>query len=264
MHTAKLPVTDAVILMAGVGSRLGAAGGALAKPLVQIAGRPLLCYTLDALARAGIQRVHAVMGANSDSLTAEIAPLFPPGIELNVVINPDWRKQNGVSVLAAAGHVKAPFILVMGDHLFDFAVLEALLATAEMEGVHLAVDRKVESIFDLDDATKVRTERDLLVDIGKQLENYDAIDTGAFLCGEEIFTYLDAAAATRNGDCSLSDGVRLMAAEQKVRAVDIGDAWWQDVDTPEMLQRAEEESARLLLEGGRGRRSAEESVTCQS
>jgi len=53
----------------------------------------------------------------------------------------------------------------------------------------------------------------------------------------EIFEYLDR--AKQSGDCSLADGVRLMAADNKVRAIDIGDAWWQDVDTPEMLQCAE-------------------------
>ena len=181
------PITDAVVLMAGAGSRLGAAGGALAKPLVQIAGRPLICYTFDALTRAGIDTVHAVMGANSERLTTELTPLVPATIQFRTIINPEWQKQNGVSVLAAEGHVKAPFILAMGDHLFEPALLEALIATGDPAQVNLAIDRKIASIFDLDDATKVATRGDQLVAIGKELADYDAIDTGVFLCSDELF-----------------------------------------------------------------------------
>ena len=252
-------VSEAVILMAGVGSRLGAAGGAVAKPLVRITGRPLICYTFDALASVGVRTVRAVLGANSDRLVAELRPLVPAGLRFETIVNPEWRKQNGVSVLAAAGHVQAPFLLVMGDHLFEPALLDALLANADPAQVNLAIDRKIGTIFDLDDATKVQTSGDRLIGIGKDLAEYDAIDTGVFLCSDEIFRYLRD--AQRDGDCSLSDGVRLMAADRMVRAVDIGDSWWQDVDTPEMLGRAEEQSARLLLD--RGRRRAEESVAGQ-
>ena len=249
-------VESAVILMAGVGSRLGAA---IAKPLVEIGGRPLICYTLEALQSAGVRTLHAVMGGNSESLSRELAPLIPPGMTLNIIVNAEWQKQNGVSVLAAAPHVRSSFVLTMGDHLFELGVLQALLEGSDPQQVNLAIDRKIDSIFDLDDATKVQTEGDQVVGIGKQLTQYDAIDTGVFLCSEELFDYLKA--AQRDGDCSLSDGVRAMAADGKVRAVDIGDAWWQDVDTPEMLARAEQESARLLLDRGRG--SAQESVACE-
>ncbi len=244
------PIRDAVILMAGVGSRLGAQTGALAKPLVPIGGRPLVSYTFDAFAEAGVENVHAVMGATSEQLTAELLPLMPRGMQLRPIMNHEWQKQNGVSVLAAAGHVQAPFFLAMGDHLFERALLEALRARSVRDAVNLAVDRKIETVFDLDDATKVHTDGEFVVAIGKDLAEYDAIDTGVFLCAAEIFHYLRR--AQRNGDCSLSDGLRLMAAERKVRAIDIGAAWWQDVDTPEMLEQAERESARLLRQHGRG------------
>ena len=250
-------VTEAVVLMAGVGSRLGAQSGVIAKPLVAIAGRPLISYTLEALAELGVRTVHAVTGATSERLAAELAPLVPAALTLNTIVNHEWQKQNGVSVLCAEGHVTGPFLLVMGDHFFEPVVLERLLLGADREQVNLGVDRKVSSIFDLDDATKVATENDRIVAIGKHLQEYDAIDTGAFLCSEVIFDYLRRAQRSR-GDCSLSDGIRLLARDGKARAVDIGDAWWQDVDTPEMLARAEQDSARLLRD--RGRRLAEEGV----
>ena len=239
-------VTDAVILMAGAASRLDG----MLKPLVEIGGRPLISYTLEALERAGIENIHIVLGARGEGLVRGMTGLVPATMQLHTIDNPEWRKQNGVSVLAAAGKVRAPFLLTMGDHLFEYAVIEALLRDGDRSCVNLAVDRNIEGIFDIDDATKVATENDRIVAIGKDLTHYDAIDTGVFLCSDDILSGLKR--AQRNGDCSLSDGIRLLGAEGKARVVEIGDAWWQDVDTPEMLEQAERMSARFLRKGGRG------------
>src|ERR1700730_12940714 len=121
----------------------------------------------------------------------------------------------------------------MGDHLFESSILDRLIAHADLPRLNLAIDRKISSIFDLDDAMKVQTQDNLIVAIGKRLENYNAIDTGIFLCPEMVFDYLRR--ALRDNDCSLADGVRLMAADRNALAIDIGEAWWQDVDTPGML-----------------------------
>ena len=37
-----------------------------------------------------------------------------------------------------------------------------------------------------------------------------------------------------------------MAGDKKVRAIDIGDSWWQDVDTPQMLKYAERQMAERM------------------
>lgn len=231
------------MLMAGAGSRLGTANGALAKPLVQIAGRPLISHTLAALDAVGVRTLHIVTGANSERLADEIARLLPNEMKLNAIINPNWQKQNGVSVLCAEGAVREPFFLAMGDHLFDAAIFGDLLRQSDPQILNLAIDRKIASVFDLDDAMKVQTTNHRVTKIGKTLSDYDAIDTGLFLCPNELFRYLRD--AQREGDCSLADGVRLMAAQGKVRAVDIGEAWWQDVDTPEMYAHAEEHFGAL-------------------
>jgi choline kinase len=244
-------ITDAVVLMAGAGSRLRASRRSLPKPLLPVLQRPLISYVIGCLSRAGIRTLHAVVGSQSARLLAGLEPLLPAGMRLHPIENPDWEKQNGISLLSAAKHLKAPFLLTMADHLFDYALLDVLLREADSSQLNLAIDRKIETIFDLEDAMKVQTQEDRVIAIGKDLTIYDAIDTGVFFCSLEIFSYLKA--ARRDGDCSLADGVRLMAAENKVRAIDIGAAWWQDVDTDAMLARAEE---KLLARPGRGNRIA--------
>ena len=238
-----MKIADAVILMAGAGSRLRGSAQTIAKPLIPIGGRPLISYAFDSFEKAGVERVLAVVGPNGDELAAAVAPLLPPRMQFQPISNPNWQKQNGVSLLAAAGQVRGPFFLAMGDHLFEPSILEKLLANADAARLNLAIDRKISAIFDLDDAMKVRTEENRIVAIGKQLEDYNAIDTGIFICPESVFDYLRR--VLKNDDCALADGVRLMAEEGNAVAVDIGNAWWQDVDTPEMLAQASSVAAAL-------------------
>jgi 1L-myo-inositol 1-phosphate cytidylyltransferase len=232
-----IAVSEAMILMAGSGLRLRGSDKTFLKPLVPVLGRPLICYTIDALVHAGIKKANFIVGYQSGRVTAAVKPLIPSELESCFIENRDWQKQNGVSVLAAANQMTSPFLLTMSDHLFDESIVDLLLREAEPERLNLAIDKKLDSIFDLNDAMKVRVQGDRLVAIGKDLQDYDAIDTGFFVCPRTFFDYLEK--AKQNDDCSLADGVRLMGADDQVRGIDIGAAWWQDIDTPEMLARAE-------------------------
>ncbi|HEY4282305.1 MAG TPA: NTP transferase domain-containing protein [Chthoniobacterales bacterium] len=241
-------ISEAVVLMAGTGSRLAKAGSRIPKPLTSVLGRPLISYLFDALSEAGVRTVHGVVGYESGFLIEQVRPIVPAGLTLRFIENADWRKQNGISVLAAAEQVKSPFVLTMSDHLFDSGLLEMLLDRADEHRLNLAIDRKIESIVDIDDAMKVQTKGDRVVAIGKNLETYDAIDTGLFVANAELFDYLKA--ARNGGDCSLADGVRLMAEKGRVHAIDIGNAWWQDVDTPQTLLAAEKHLRLRLSNAG--------------
>ena len=252
------PIREAVILMAGEGSRLrqGYGGQArlrgddntLLKPFVPVLGRPLICYTVDLLLHARIKRANFVVGYQSNRMIAAVQELIPAELESSFIENREWQKQNGVSLLAAARHVTSPFLLAMGDHLFDNAMVDLLISSSDLGLLNIAVDRKLDSIFDLPDAMKVQMRRNKVTGIGKDLRDYDAIDTGLFVCPPEIFGYLERAKSDNSqNDCSLADAVRLMAGDEKVRAIDIRESWWQDVDTPRMLQRAEQEMTRRVL-----------------
>lgn len=233
-------ISEAVILMAGEGSRLRGSDSTFLKPFVPVLGRPLISYALDTLLHADIKTLNVVVGYESERMIAKLKQLIPSNLSVAFIENRDWQKQNGISLLTAVDHVARPFLLTMSDHLFDDGIVDRLLDSFDSDYLNVAVDRKLDSIFDLEDAMKVQTQGNRIADIGKNLSDYDAIDIGLFVCPPEIFDYLERAkSCSGTNDCSLADGVRLMAGDRKVRAIDIGDGWWQDVDTPRMLQRAE-------------------------
>lgn len=232
-----MSVTKAVILAAGNGSRISSISAGLPKPLVPFDGVPLLQHVMFSAHQAGIKEFVIIVGYRADAIREWYARNCMAGVTVEWVLNPDYHMNNGISLLKAKEVVRDRFLLLMSDHIFDPITAERLLREPiRRDEVILAVDHKIKEVFDIDDATKVRCEGKRIVDIGKTLPHYDALDTGMFLCNPIVFQWLEA--AMHDGNCSLSDGLRLMAQGRTFRAFDIGDATWQDVDTPEALNWA--------------------------
>ena len=235
MQNAKL----ALILAAGNGSRIAARSGEGPKPLVPLNGKPLLHHVMSNARQAGIERFVIVVGYRGQAIKDWYQDHPLPGVQVTWIENPDFRKDNGISVLCAKKVIHEKFLLLMADHIFEAETARSLLRQPlRSDEVILGIDRNISSIFDIDDATKVRLEQDRIVEIGKLLRTYDALDTGMFLCSRTLFGWLEKAAA--GGKCSLSDGLRLMAAEGRFRGFDIRNAHWQDVDTPAALDYAQQ------------------------
>lgn len=246
-------VNQCLILAAGNGSRLVSASGGSPKPLVQVFGKSLLEHVILRAHEAGIDRFVIVVGYRGDAIRRWFADHPLDGVSVVVVDNLEYHKNNGVSVLKARDQINDPFLLLMADHIFEPRTARALLGEPLMPGeVILAVDPKLDRIFDLDDATKVRRESDRIVDIGKEIVDYDAFDTGMFLCSPALFDILES--VKKEGNCSLSDGMRMLGRNGRLRAFDIEDATWQDIDTPEALAYAESIFAQQFCRTGAAER----------
>lgn len=99
--------TAAVILAAGRGSRMLALTAARPKCLVELAGRPLLRWQLDALRAAGIPRILVVRGYAAHCLEGGFA----------TADNPRWAETNMVSSLLCAGGFARRFFAEGGRRL---------------------------------------------------------------------------------------------------------------------------------------------------
>ncbi len=233
----------AIILAAGLGSRL-ADGREVPKPLRKVAGVPLIVRIIRALEEGGVREIGIVIGHLGDELKSNLFE-YEHRAKLSFLPNDEYEKPNGTSVLKARDFVKGPTLLLMSDHLWSPRLLSSVVSypLAEQESV-LGVDYRIDTCFDLEDATKVQVRGDRITRIGKDLDDYDALDTGVFVITPALIEALDAV----NGPdgCSLSQGVAALAAEGRMKAADVGDANWIDVDTPE----AHAEAERLIAEGG--------------
>ncbi len=170
--------------------------------------------------------------------------------DVEFVTTRDWKLGNGASALAAADKVGSdPFLLTMSDHLIAPSLIAKILQAGTQDGeISLAVDRDKTGVFDVEDVTKVALSDGRVVRIGKTLDEWDAADTGVFLCTRALFDALERAQA--QGRHSLSDGVSQLAAAGKVSAVDVTGEDWIDVDTPESLREAGRRLLGNLTKGG--------------
>jgi choline kinase len=231
-------VSDALVLAAGNGGRFQTSTRQ-SKLLQPILGQPLILRTLEMARDAGVARAHLVVGYQADAIRAAIAAHPPSGLTIEFTYNPDWHLENGVSALAARARLMATrFAVLMGDHLFESRMLSRLLRTHLPAGESLlAVDSRPAPPAVVAEATKVRLAGTRIVAIGKDLIDFDALDTGVFVCTPDLFDALDRARAS--GDTTLSGGIRQLAARGMMRGVDIGGAAWYDIDTVADLEAAE-------------------------
>ena len=231
-----------IVLAAGFGSRLAGTHEATdLKPLTPVAGTPLLLRTLHSLETAGCSRAVIVVGYGMDTVQTEIENRYDGPLSLTFAVNEHYDRQNGVSVLAAEPYVDdGPFLLTMADHVLGDTLMEKARHHRPPEhGATLLVDYKLDTIFDMDDAMKMRVEDGRPRAIGKRLDEYNCVDTGVFVATSGLMEALSAVYAAK-GDAALSDGIQRLMGEGRMQTLDIGSGFWQDVDTPEMLAHAEE------------------------
>ena len=235
-----------LIIAAGKGTRLAHKGDP--KPLVRLLGLSLIERVILTAKKCGLTDFYVVTGHKGEMVRSYLDKFSQErNVRISHITNEEWEKENGISVLKAKGVMKENFLLFMSDHVFAESALNRLMEQKIQDGeVLLCVDYQIgdNNLVNLEDATKVRVERDKILDIGKNLRQYNAFDTGLFLCSPAIFEAIEE--SIQNGDSSLSGGIRVLAACGGAKAVDIGDAFWVDVDDEASSKRAEKKLLSLL------------------
>jgi choline kinase len=233
-------MTTAILLAAGQGRRLSPLTDARPKCLVEVAGRPILAWQLDALAEAGVREAVVVTGFGAEAVEAALAVMAPP-LPVACRHNPFFAVADNIgSCWLSRDLFHEDALLLNGDTLVDPRIVGRLLDEARAP-VTVTIDRK--PAYDADDM-KVRLSDGLLARIGKDLaapvdgESIGLIrfrGDGGPRFAAALERALRAPEALHRWYLSVIDG---MARQGDVGVLDIAGLPWAEIDYPADLSAA--------------------------
>lgn len=222
----------AVIIAAGMGSRIKDQTDGSPKTLLPFKDGTILSTILNNIAQAGISEFVIIVGYKSEQIINYLSKNENFGFQITIVNNNEWMKGNGISVLAAEDSVgEDEFLLSMSDHIVSISAIKKIADVVSNKNL-LLVDPDIENNFDIDDATKVEVDGINIINIGKEISNYNNLDCGIFRLNESFFSAMREQLKDNNE--SISAAINELIKKREMQAVLIEDEdYWFDIDTPE-------------------------------
>ncbi len=149
-------------------------------------------------------------------------------------------EEKGWTVLEQLSHyyLDKPFLLSMADHVFEAGFIEQISSEIPAIGtVNVLVEPRLNQVFSIDAAVKIKLDGNKVAAIGRGLTSYDAVDTGLFAASPELFDYVEY--ASKRGSIELSNALSLMANAGNLFAVTPTESTFIDVNTPSDVVHAE-------------------------
>lgn len=128
-------IKTAVILAAGMGTRLKDLTKVTPKCLLEINGRPLIEYSLDNLISCGIKKVYFVLGFQPHIIREALGNEYK-GIEIEYVVNEEYSVTGSMySFSQLKDKLKEDILLLESDLLYDVKAIKFLLDSKESSGI---------------------------------------------------------------------------------------------------------------------------------
>ncbi|HWO22287.1 MAG TPA: NTP transferase domain-containing protein [Kofleriaceae bacterium] len=225
---------QAIIMAAGLGSRLKNLTKSTPKALIEVGGRPLIDYALLFARRAGAQRRVVVGGFGHKGVAARVAAQAPDAV---VVENREFRKGNLISMRTGyAALAPGGFLLMNADHVYPPSIATVVARVC-------AAAREVTAFCDFDRHLGPKDMKVKLNSIRRVVEMSETLPE--WNCGYVGMTYVPAA---RRADYEAAAArvlkergaavhvesilVALAAADAPPEITDVSGRGWLEIDEP--------------------------------
>lgn len=172
------------ILAAGEGSRLRRGGLHLPKPLLPVAGRPLIGYVLQALQQLAIEEIVCIINTRGGAVADYVAQHYP-GLPMRFVRRDTASSYESFTVLC--DHLRgSPFLITTVDTVFDPALLPQFVAAA---GQQPGVDMMLSLTGFIDDEKPLYVRLDdqqRIVQLGAGARDSNYVTSGLYYCASTV------------------------------------------------------------------------------
>lgn len=225
----------------------------LPKCLIELGGKTIISHIISHLYASGIEKI-VIIVAYSGNMIMDAVLSHPIYSKMDIQfmnLGHDNRDGHARSILAAKDALVGPFLLHMGDHIFDDEII------TEMANIDTSVDGASWALVERNDeylskhampgtTVRVKVDHAQVIEIGRKVENCNGVDAGLFLCQQDLFKVLEDLSGERPY-FSLADALHKIAMEGKLKCLETKDRTWYSIETQEQLSYAIDQKGDKVL-----------------
>jgi len=230
---------QALILAAGKGTRMGALTEQRPKPLLEIAGAPILQHVLEGIASVGIRRAVIVVGHLGEQIERRFGAGSAVGLEITYCQQEHQLGTAKAAILARGLMSPAPFLMSFGDILCARRNYRALLMAFQASPCDALLG--LNPVDDPWEGAAVYRDGDRVTRLiekpphGASTTRWN--NAGVMILTPAVWPVLEQLPPSARGEYELPVGIgRMVELDCDVRGVEF-EGFWSDVGRPQELER---------------------------
>jgi bifunctional UDP-N-acetylglucosamine pyrophosphorylase/glucosamine-1-phosphate N-acetyltransferase len=230
-----MKITKGCILAAGKGTRLLPLTETKPKPLIPIAGKPLLQHSIEMFRDNNITKILLIVGHYKEKIQEFFGNGDDFGVEISYIEQKEFLGTAHATNLAKDFAGKDPFLLFYGDQYMDSQIFEKIVTDFSANTYDGLISAK-----NMEDPKKwgiLKSTNDGFLEkiIEKPPDNRygNLANTGVYIFNQGIFEGIANTEKSLRGEYELTDSIQyLVDSKKKIKIVDISDYYWNGVGYP--------------------------------
>ena len=222
-----------VLLTAGEGTRMRPLTLTRPKTMLQVGGKPILQYNLEALRNAGIKDIVMVVGYKKEAIEDYFGNGSLFGVNIDYITQEE-RLGTAHAINSVHDIIDDEFIVLNGDIIVDPELIVDLIAkykSEEASSILMLTEVEDPSSFGV-----VEIENGIIKNIVEKPAPGEApsnlINAGIYLFDNTIFDAIDKTEKSERGEYEITDSLKIQMSENKIVRGLKSDHKWIDVGRP--------------------------------